>query len=55
MTSADQEFGDASLQATSTADFFLLLQAPWTLQSSRRSGGEKKENKKSFEKSKNGK
>ena len=42
-TGIDQGLEDASLQITSTADLFLLLQAPWTLQSDRRSGGEREE------------
>ena len=45
-TGADQELGDASLRTTSTADLFLLLQAPWTLQSDRIFGGEREEEEK---------
>ena len=42
-TGADQGLGGASLQATSTADLF-LLQVSWMLQSKRRSrGGREKE------------
>ena len=45
---ADQRLGDSSLQATSIADLFLLLQASWTLQNSRRSReGREKEDKSS--------
>ena len=45
-TSADQELRDASLRTTLTADLFFLLQAPWTLQSDRKSrGGREKEEK----------
>ena len=50
-TGADQGFGGASLQATSTADLF-LLQAPWTLQSNREFKKGKEKEEKSSEKSK---
>ena len=42
----DQGLEGASLQATSTADLFLLLQTPWTLQSKRRSKGGREEEEK---------
>ena len=51
----DQRLGGASLQATSTADLFLLLQVPWTLQSNRRSRGGREEEEKNFRKSQNNK
>ena len=38
-TDANQGLGGTGLQATSTADLFLLLQVPWTLQSKRGSRG----------------
>ena len=43
---ADQRLRGASLQATSTADIFLLLQVPWTLQSKRGSRGRIEEKEK---------
>ena len=36
-TDANQGLGDASLRTTSIGDLFLLLQAPWILQSDNRS------------------
>ena len=45
-TDADQGLGDASLRITSTADLFLLLQASWTLQRDRESGGGREEEEK---------
>ena len=44
-TSVDQKLEDASLQATSTADLF-LLQISWTLQSKRGSRGRIEEEEK---------
>ena len=44
-TGADQGLGDVSLQTTLTVDLFLLLQAPWTLQSDRRSRERREEEK----------
>ena len=51
----DQGLGGASLQIILTTDLFLLLQALWTLQSSRGSGEEKEEEEISSGKSKNSK
>ena len=54
-TGVDQGLRGASLQATSTADLFLLLRAPWTLQSKKRSEGGREEEEKSSKNSKNSK
>ena len=54
-TGTDQGLGDASLQATSTTDLFFLLQAPWTLQSKRRSEEGREEEEKSSKRLKNNK
>ena len=44
-TGADRNLGGASMQATSTADLFLLLQATWTLQNKKGSEGGREEEK----------
>ena len=54
-TGADEGLGGANLQATLTADLFLFLQAPWTLQKMKRSRGGGEEEKKSYRKIKTSK
>ena len=54
-TGADEGLGGANLQATLTADLFLFLQAPWTLQKMKRSRGGREKKEKSSEKIKTSK
>ena len=55
-TGTDQGLGCASLQASSMADLFFFLQAPWMLQRMKESGGgRQKEEEKSYKKIKTSK
>ena len=54
-TGADQGLGGASLQATSTVDLFLFLQAPWILQKMKECRGGREEEEKSSRKIKTSK